>query len=264
MNGSGINKNDLVMVVIGIIADADYQTHMIEEAIRDIVKRHVSPKDIDHYFVHAAQFNGNKNQPAEIEKDEGARDAILDEIVALPEKLGLPIVQASIWRDRFSEYQPPLTSHSKRVAMQATGVAFVSAAVENLMHKRFPTESTWIIAEYDNEIKEAALLHHREMKPGHSIYDPQLSGVAQGAFSKLGDSVNFANKPHSAGLQLADVCAWAIKGYYEMRDVRTYRFYESLERNIIVRSSSSLDATKKYVEPRHTISLGSGPPRNIN
>ncbi|NTG36966.1 DUF3800 domain-containing protein [Agrobacterium rhizogenes] len=262
MDESGVTKKDEVMVVVGIMVDADKQAHILEEEIRNVVKPHVRPENLDGYVVHAAHLNGNKNQPEELRDNKLARDAILDGMAALPAKLGFYIIASTIWWDRFSENQPGMEAHQQRVAMQATGIALISSAVDGLMHKRFAEECAWIIAENNHEVKEAALHHHREMKSSQAAYYAQMVGSFKGPFSKLRDGISFANKPDSPALQIADVCAWAIRRYYAVRDDRSKRFYDPLEKNIVIHTGSDLDATKKFPDRTVSLSLDLGIPRN--
>ncbi len=246
MDESGINKNDEVMVVVGVMVDADRQARLLEEEIRNIIRPHVRKERLETYVVHAAHLNGNKNQPEELRDNMDARDAILDGMVALPAKLGLHIIESTIWWDRFSEFQPGMDTQTQKVVMHATAIALVSSALEDLMNRRFATECAWIIAENNNEVKKAALFHHREMKSSQAACYAQMVGRYKGPYTKIRDGISFTNKPDSPALQIADVCAWATRRYYQLGNERTKRFYEPLVNNIVVQTGSVLDATRKF------------------
>ncbi|MQW63169.1 DUF3800 domain-containing protein [Sinorhizobium meliloti] len=176
--------------------------------------------------------------------------------MAIPAKLDLRLITSYIWWDRFDGYQPGMDVHKRRVAMQATGIALISSAFDGVMSRSFPNDSAWIIAENNNEVKDAALLHHREMRSSQAGYYGQMVGTFKGPYTTLRDGISFANKEDSPALQIADICAWAIRGRTAIGDDRSKRFYEPLKKQILIETGSDMDATKKLPEKTISISMG--------
>jgi hypothetical protein len=59
------------------------------------------------------------------------------------------------------------------------------------------------------------------------------------AFTRIVDTVHFAEKSHSSPLQVADACAFAIKRHL-MAKPHSDRFYEPLKPRMIMRPSEPL------------------------
>jgi hypothetical protein len=257
MDESGISMSERVMVVVGVMVEADKQSGLIEEEIKSVIRPHLKQENLENFIVHASHiYSGKKTLPDELRGNRYACNAILDGMVAIPAKLGLRLITSHIWWDRFADYQPGMDQLKRRVAMQATGIALISSAFDGLLTRSFPNESGWIIAERNDEVKAAALLHHRELRSSQAGYYGQMVGTFRGPYARLRDGISFANKEDAPALQIADVCAWAIRGQAAIGDARSLRFYKPLEKQILIETGSIMDATKKLPHKTFSVSMG--------
>jgi Protein of unknown function (DUF3800) len=171
------------------------------------------------------------------------RLAILDELADIPRHFNLPVFHCSIDRVAASaHFGEPCGTPAFERAAHAYAYFYCSLQVETFLRTAAPDEVALMIAE-DREqvrrmlkyahninrgrIKEAAFVHE-VIKEGK---DPILSDNSF-PFDHVIESIQFAQKSDSSLLQIADICAFAIKRWI-MRKPHAERLFAPISRNFI-------------------------------
>jgi hypothetical protein len=136
---------------------------------------------------------------------------ILRDLARVPRKLDVPIVHEAFESQKIieeSDKQP--TAHEASVAAHAVAFASCTLRIEQYMRELFPNEVAQIVAEDNAQVR-------RMLKDVHAAfrYPERAPGIHQNdilPLRKIRGSVHFANKDESAPLQLADLCAFIIRG----------------------------------------------------
>jgi uncharacterized protein DUF3800 len=216
----GISRFEPFVVVAGIFVHGDEQLVPLENEIERLVQKHIPKEDQPDFVFHATDIWSGTGK---IFKDKEKwplprRLAILHDLARVPRKLGVPIVYEATERgkldflDEEQRAQRKVTPFEHHVGAHAITFAACTLRIEQLMRVKWPREIAQIVAEDNDQVRAL-------VKGAHETFrDPSKAGgklVANDVppLKKIRGSVHFASKGESSPLQLADLCAFLIRGH---------------------------------------------------
>jgi Protein of unknown function (DUF3800) len=235
---SGSSQREPILVEAGIIVNGDEQVVPVEEHLESLVEKHIPPEHWDGFFFHATDmYGGGKKDCIFHDKNswpEEKRFAILDDLVAIPAMFGLPICVGIVEKSLFPP--PTETQHTpQEIAVAAHAMAIIQCeiGVELWLRANTEKEITHIIAENNDEVRLAAKQAHTMLRNKDAI---KKEGYAADhpcfPFKRIRDGLQFTTKAESRLLQVADVCAWAIRRAGNNAP-HAFRFYGPLKPQIV-------------------------------
>jgi hypothetical protein len=223
-----------------------------------LVQKHIPPDKQDGFFFHSTDIYGGGKQGCIFhDKDEWPderRWAILDDLAAIPAKFDLPVCIGMIQKAEFplpkgTDKTNPEILRQIDVAQHAFAIIQCEIAVELWLRKHTEREITHIIAENNDEVRLAAREAHTLLR------DPQAIAAAGGPanhpvypFKRIRDGLQFTTKPESRLLQVADVCAWAMRRYANFAP-NAKRFFEPIAHKVIYPDDDQMAALKAAGQP---------------
>jgi hypothetical protein len=246
--------------VAGVIVHSDTQIGPLEDALQAIVDEHVDESRRDGFILHAsALFSGNKNElPPEL-WEESIRLRMLDQIMAIPGKLKLPICIGYVDTKKFAESKKAKEAKKQelRIAMHAAAIAECVMAIEQWMRGN-TKEVADIVVENNDEVRKAARKTHVLMKSNRAAETLNIMNKELLPLVRIKDGINFQFKEESKALQLADACSWC---YFKQlgRDSRTSHLYARLKPQIYSTSMTSFDAAALLSPPGRAIRGAASP-----
>jgi hypothetical protein len=249
---SGISPGDPVLVVAGVIIDADKDLIAIEKHLETLVEKHIPAESRDGFVFHATDiYGGGKSDCLFHDRTvwpNEKRSAILDDLLAVPAKFGLSIcvglVQASEFPSTGSreDYTPAQTA----LASHAVALAQCEMAVEFWMRKNARSEVAIVIAENNNDVRAAAKDTHVYLRSKEEMKKAGMDVTGLFPLTSIRDGIHFATKSESRHLQIADACAWAFHRA-AVKGQNAARFYPLIRKQIVSFGPSD-DAFKKMEE----------------
>ena len=242
MDESGADPNDPVLVQAAVIVHGDAQLVPLCQKLEVLVEKHIPEKHRDGFIFHAADiYNGNGIFKDRAEWPHERRHAILDDLVAIPANLGLPLTIGIVDKIQFRKDRAHLNVSKPvvDVAIHAMAIIQCEMGVEMWMRNNAPTEIVHIIAEDNKDVRQAAREAHVMLKDGARLAKEGLENPVVFPFVKIWDGLQFASKEESKALQLADVCAWAMRRFFKNLD-NGVRFYRTLHPMIIRPNANDL------------------------
>jgi len=230
------------LIVAGIAVNADRQFKEIEAYLDGMAQRHIAPQKRGLVAFHAMElFHGTKNFHRDSWPFE-TRLAILDELASIPKKFDLPICWGGTDREKVPNFLDPPSESERHLEQLVHGHAFWKfiAQMEIVMRATANDEVGMLIAE-DREAVRGIL------KIGHAIFRGRVPQELQNSLEEIRkeapwakllpaeriiEKVHFAQKTESSLLQIADICAFAIKRAF-MKASHWERLYRSLEGQIV-------------------------------
>jgi len=226
MDESGTGKRDPHTVVAGCIVHADEQVVALEHRLEALVEKHIPEEDRDGFVLHASDILGGNGYFKGRGWPYDRRAAILADLADMPRELEVPVIYGSAEKatipfdDTMTEHQKALGAHLK---------AFINCLLDAEVYMRlvWPTEIAQVVAE-DHQAARPILrdtyqsLRHKSAPEHHRVpnnpYIPLRS--VRGA-------MHFVQKDESRPMQLADACAYIIRGFLTGNQ-RCTPFYISL------------------------------------
>lgn len=209
---SGTNPRDPAMVVAGVVVDGDKQIGPVEDALAALIFKHIPEGDRDGFFFRGSDiWNGNgyfRGKDDEWPRDR--RAALLAEVVQLPVQYGLPIVFGHVPRQEYVTSLPRAPSAEElRIAIHCVAFSHMSIMLDRAFEKQWPNENTLLIAEDLQEMKDMLRAVQAVLRSAKALasFVPDARPIRH-----IRDTVHFAGKADSRLLQLADVCAYVIRG----------------------------------------------------
>ena len=235
-----------IMVVSAVIINADKQWHAIEAHLRSLTAEVIPEHQREGFVFHAFElFSGVRRFPKE-EWSLERRLEILDALVAIPKKFDLTVCFGQTDR----RTAPPLQVHTtekeatrlREIATHANSFLRCCIQVELLMRATAPDEVAMLIAEDRDTVRKALKFAHSVFSGGKSalleelMREPQFGNALYKLllpFRRIIDTVHFAQKSESSLLQIADVCAFAIKRHV-MKKPHSARLFDPLKDQLII------------------------------
>jgi hypothetical protein len=216
LDEGGISSHEPVAVVAGVVVQADEQLIPLERALERLKRKHIPEEHWDDFVFHAKEIWSGTG------KIFGDRDAwtldrrlfILRDLIRVIKKLDLPVVHEAYSRedlllDNAPKERPP-TERELSVATHSCAFASCTLRIEQYMRQCFPTEVAQVVAEDNDQARKMLKAVHEAFRFPHRA--PGIISNNILPFRHIRNSVHFADKKESAPLQLADLCAFIIRG----------------------------------------------------
>jgi hypothetical protein len=236
-------RHEPFVVVAGVMVDADRHWLKLERHLEAMGDAYAPPDQRDKFFFHATElFSGGGFFP----RDKWPREErwkILDQLVSIPEKFGLPVVAGWVERAKLAEKFPGLDVATLTVHAQSIAYIICTYAAEMYMQRGKdirPGEVASIVIENNNQArKQIAAMHGFNRNPKNADVLKSLK-FGELVLKRVIGSPHFEEKGQSSLLQLGDVCAFAIKRRL-MRKPESNRFYSRLQPRMVILDKSELD-----------------------
>ena len=162
------------------------------------------------------------------------RWAILDDLVAVPAKFGLPIVFGLIEKAKFPPGPTEKQHTPQEIAVAAHAMAIIQCeiGVELWLRTNTEREITHIIAENNDEVRLAAREAHMLLRNQKEMEREGFRNHPCFPFKRICDGLQFTTKAESRLLQVADACAWALRRVAN-KAPNAFRFYGPLRSQIV-------------------------------
>ena len=213
LDESGTSRLEPLALVAGVVVDGDLQMVAVEEHLQRLVRKHIPETDWENFSFHATNiWSGNKYY-----KDDDAwplerRLEILHDLVEIPQKFDLPIVFGDCPRDAPITVPPDVVLDERgRDAIALRSVLPVRCLVEKVMRNGLTKWRSLLR-------KTARQLRCVRCNCGHKIkHCAAALTIEYLPLTHIRDTVHWAGKKESPLLQLADTCAFVIRGHLNDR-----------------------------------------------
>ena len=218
LDESGTSRREPLALVAGVIIDADHQMIAVEERLEQLVRKHIPEADHENFFFHATNiWSGTKYFKDRDVWPLSRRCEILHDLVRIPSQCDLPILFGCCPRNRqLTKSSGAPIEESERDAV-VHSIAFLECAcrIEKIMRQLWPTEVALLIAE-DRPIVRKTLRQVQSWAQNKTV--PHEGEEREYLpFRHIRDTPHFAGKKESPLLQLADICAFVIRGHLNER-----------------------------------------------
>jgi Protein of unknown function (DUF3800) len=219
---SGISANESVLVVAGIVIEADSQWKVVQQYLEDLVSKYVREEDRPGFFFHASDlFHGSGKiwGNREIYSVAHSREA-LKALLNIPARFRLSVVFGYVRKCKM----PNLSRQEARRetgANHAVAFSLCAIAAESFMHTTAaPREIATLVAENNSETHKAVKEAHNILSGTNlaserdkRIFDFLTKDIAPEwlPVRRIVDTVHFAEKYEASLLQIADACALVIR-----------------------------------------------------
>jgi hypothetical protein len=224
-------------VVAGVIINADAQWREVEQRLKKIADKY-APQDKRNGFVFHAKdiFHGDRIFARNLCPDKEQRWAILDELCKLPHEFSLPVVAGFVDR---RERRIDVSNADAAILDQTKAGIIATLAVERYMRDVVSQDEVASIV-YENNDQCRRLvrgMHNLLREPTQEMLNADEQGAEWAnviPLQKVVDTAHFADKTDCSILQLADVCAFAIKRKL-MGTSDCDRFYAPIDPQLILK-----------------------------
>jgi hypothetical protein len=225
------------IVVAGVIIHPDLQWKAIRAHLSDLAEAFIPREHRDGFVFHSTDlFSGNGIFKDREKFTPELRWQILDELAAVPHRFDLPIVWGTVPRRELEApgRLPAPSGLSPVVHGQMIAFTVAAAAAERWMQEvADPEEVAQMIMEDDHQSRGFLKITQRYLS------DPQYYQrfrAEHDAFklSRIIYPIHFEQKTDSSALQIADLCAFALKRW-RMKKPHADRLYKALEPNLVHR-----------------------------
>jgi hypothetical protein len=244
MDESGLSRREPILVEAGIIVHGDDQVVPVEEYLEALAEKHIPADKREGFYFHATDIYGGGGKDCifhdKTEWPDERRWAILDDLVAVPAKFELPICIGIIERSKWPPpSDKPHTQQEVDVAAHAMAIIQCEIGVELWLRTNTKKEITHIVAENNDEGRLAAKGAHILLRNPKEIAKEGFVNHPIFPFKRIRDGLQFTTKAESKLLQVADVCAWAIRR--AVNDApNAFRFYQPVRPQIVIPDDATM------------------------
>jgi hypothetical protein len=219
LDEGGTSSHEPFAVVAGPIVHGDHQLVPVEEHLLLLAKKHIPEQDRRGFVFHATDIFSGSGYFKDKEKwPLPKRLEILHDLADIPSKFGLPVVMGVADKKHIAEQldQQPYAQRVLDFVHYASAFTNATQDVELYFRTSFPLEYTLVIAEDLPKIRRMvkrvqASLQGRD--PG--VFPPQLlEKFFELPYTHIRNTVHFAAKAESPLLQIADTCAFIVRGAF--------------------------------------------------
>jgi Protein of unknown function (DUF3800) len=221
LDEGGISKHEPFAVVAGIFVHADEKLVLLENELERLKLKHIPEEYRDGFIFHATDIwsGGGKLFKDRARWPLDKRIRILRDLARIPRKLDIPIVYSSIDKNvlRLAKDEAGTwTSLSGRkfdVHSHAVSFGVCTALIERVMRQKWPDEVAQLVVEDNSDARLIIKLVHQILR------NPRIATAVTNAIvevlplTKIRGSPHFATKAESHCLQLADTCAFVVRGH---------------------------------------------------
>jgi Protein of unknown function (DUF3800) len=260
LDEGGISRDEPFAVVAGVFVNGDAQLIPLENELERIKQKHI-PKEYQQGFIFHAMdiWSGSGRIFKDREKwPLPRRLAILHDLARIPCRFAIPIVYHAFERRKFIPTAKEIeragrlpTDYERHVAIHATAFCTTILRTEEIMRVKWSSEVAQLVAE-DNDQARSLVRGTQEIFLDPSRADGPLHENAKVLLPlrSIRGPVHFANKSESKPLQLADVCAFIIRGH-EAKHPHNPPLYRRIRRCLALISFNDV-----YLGPE----IGAAPP----
>jgi hypothetical protein len=216
LDEGGISQHEPVAVVAGVIVHGDEQLVPLEKELNNLIAKHIPEEHRDGFVFHAKDiWSGTGRVFGDRQRwTLDRRLVILRALARIPRKLDIPIVFESYRKDDLKN-QPDLkdktlTAHEMSIGVHAIAFSGCTLRIEEYMRAFFPSEVAQIVAEDNDQARKMIKEVHQRFRRADKL--PELQKIGLIPLQHIRGSVHFADKNESAPLQIADLCAFLIRG----------------------------------------------------
>ncbi len=237
MDEAGISANEPTVVVAAVFVHGDKQLVPLENELNALVRKYILADRRQGFRFHATDvFSGTGKIFAD--RNEWPRDrryALLRELARIPVRLDLPIVYRSVNREDVLSDSDNLNRHEKILLPHAVAFITCTLEIELFMRSVFPAEIVQLVAEDNNEIRSRLKKTHAALRDPNGFQKTAEGRYLHGLlpFSHMRSAIHFANKDESSPLQIADVCAFLIRGHLTNHPENP-QFYKHIRRMLAI------------------------------
>jgi hypothetical protein len=235
----GISRDEPFAVVAAVFVHGDTQLVRLETELDRLKRKHIPEEYRRDFFFHAKDiWSGNK-----IFKDRDVwplhkRLKILHDLARLPGKLDIPIVWEAVERSKFdlidevrkAGREP--TPFEILVAVHSLAFCACTLRIEQFMRAIWKDEVAQMVVE-DNDQVRTFLKSTHEVFRDPSKAEQRLLPNNILPLRKVRGSLHFASKAESGPLQLADICAFIIRGHLA-RHPHNPPLYKRVKRKLLM------------------------------
>ena len=214
LDEAGISDGEPCAVVSGVMVDGDRQLRKVEEALAELVAKHIPKRDADGFVFQAKHlWSGVKYFKDRTVWPLSKRLEILADLAGIPEKFGLPVT-SGVSRKEYVRSILDEPIHDRNLDAVCHSLAYTGALqlVERVLIHSLPTEYTIIIAEDRPAVKKMIKRVHLSLQRPEKLPPEILSRFYELPFKHIRDTVMFADKKDSPTLQVADTCSFILRG----------------------------------------------------
>ena len=218
LDESGIGKleEEPLVVVAGVMVDADSQWRMLEVRLEHLRNKYIPKEKRRGFFFHGKDLlKGSKDFPhSQYTREE--RWEILEELCSLPTEMELPVAWGFMDRRELIKRHPDESLHDIAIGAQAMCCTVCTYTVEQHMKTRGTFETALLIYENNDHCKKIVRRTHNYMRETNTatvIISGQLHKRPEEVFpiDHIIDTAHFADKLDCPILQIADACALVLK-----------------------------------------------------
>jgi hypothetical protein len=226
--GIGNPKQEPIVVVGGIVVNADREWKALERYLIDMADEFAPAKHRHEFIFHAKDvFHGGGFFPRSRWNKED-RWKILEHLCDIPKKFDIPIVWGKVIRSEFANRYPDEPLRMQAVKCQTIAFNACSIGIEFYM-KRYAGENEVASIVMENNDQARSMIKEFHSFARNPLNAPWLKekGFGKFAFERIIDTVHFAEKTDSSLLQVADAVSFCMKRYL-MNTPESSRFYDAL------------------------------------
>ena len=222
LDEAGISNplHEPIMTVAGVVVHGDKQFKAVEIYLEALAQEYV-PNRRSNFCFHAYEiFGGVKSFDRKLWPLE-KRLEILDRLANIPKKFDLPVIHCSMDRSAVKATTGGTSSnHLLEQVTHAHAFFFCTVQIEILLRATTPDEVAILVAEDRDQVRKMLRFMHDVFrgKPDDRIknFIPDFSEMIAPfdkfiPFERVVDRIHFSQKKESSLLQIADVCAFAVK-----------------------------------------------------
>ena len=236
----GISRDEPFAVVAGIFVHGDDQLVRLEEELDRLRRKHIPEAYRRDFVFHAKDIWSGKGKIFKNREEWPLhrRISMLRDLARVPRKLDIPVVYEAVERATFGPTEEQKQSGLKptefEIATALHSVAFCACTIriEQFMRAKWPKEVAQVVAE-DNDQVRTMLKGTHEIFREPSKADGKLVPNSVLPLRKIRGSVHFASKAESKPLQLADLCAFVIRGHLS-RHPKNAPLYRRLKSKMLI------------------------------
>lgn len=246
MDEAGISKSkeEPFVVVAGVVVQADHALNGVENYLERLMHRYIPPQHQKNFVFSAKHVFNCDNKVFKRNNPEWPlerRLKIVDDIMAIPKKFGLPLAFGWVERKSFPhffQFPDDFPESEKTVAAHVSAFMNCAMIVEHWMRLETKNENCLLVVENNDNARTmiADVQRYHQDKKIVDLLDAK--GRLHFPLRKIKEDPLFQPKRQSSPLIVADFCAYVWKQVL-MQDLRQKRFLDPIRSQLI-----SLDARK--------------------
>lgn len=222
--GTGNIKDEPYVVVAGVVVDPDREFKAIENDLKEIVRYYIPEEDREGFVFHAMHLFGGGHYWDRKRWSKEIRWEILDRLVSLISKYELPVPYGYVDKQKYVQRVTEVLGEQplKFSLQMAHAAAFSTTAmgVQRLLDKYATKKDTvaMFVAEDHPEMRRfLKRVQYLFKDPEQEVFKiPDGEGLRV-PWTRIVDTLHFAEKHENSLLQLADVCAFCLKRWIMKR-----------------------------------------------